>query len=457
MRLSRNVLECSLGFLALVAVLTGCQHGSGRMALHCKQKSTVVAPQMAFVGGLVPHPAQIDVGAGTITLSQSLEIAGGAIKAPPVAQQLDGYRQFEEASDAYLKQLALIEQLVSRSRAMLETPPDAESSKVAAMNAAEMVDFVEKTLESLTEQSSPLDSLKRELELTVPEQAKSSFFMDLDTLHDQMAVELVNWQDSISQLERDVDPEITNQKIQAAETVARNIDPVIESLREFLGRQKENRRKNAPADMGYIIDNSSQWLMVCLTRQRVKYHYLYELATHGEAASIVLTADDFVSVVRIQDTALANERSGSDGIVQLAGWTSMAGEVASNELQQISQISGPENVDVPPQRLRIQIRRRGIAEFEDSVFVLPFESRTKWPVSQLQMHDGDQVTVLPDIQSPLVMEQMVGAIVASGLAEGIEVLSTKKPALSQLDRTSLWMREQTANAHKHFGRVVGQE
>lgn len=441
----------------MAVVLSGCQHTSCRVDRHCKGKPTVVLPQTAFVGGLVPHPTQIDVSSGTVTLSQSLEIAGGAIKAPPVAQKLEGSVQFEEASDAYLKQVALIQEFVDRTIGDLETSPDGTPGRVATFNGPkEMTDFVEKVLGELTALNFPFDMLKREIELTVPEQARSSFFKQFDTHHDDLAGALEKWQIALGNLEIDVDPQITEQRIQTATSDGKAIELVTQTVRKFLNEQREARWKNAPADMGYIIDNSSQWLTVCLKRQGVKYHFLYELATHGEASCIVLTADDFVSVVRIQDTGLANERPSSNGVIQLTGWTSMAGEISSNELRQISQISGPDNVDVPTQRLRIQIRRRGIAEFEDSVFVLPFESRTKWPVSQFQLHDGDQVTVMPDIQSPLVMEQMVGAIVASGLAEGIQVASTKKPSVSHRDKASMWMRDKKANAQARFGRVIGQ-
>lgn len=195
-------------------------------------------------------------------------------------------------------------------------------------------------------------------------------------------------------------------------------------------------------------------LLVCLKRDDVRYYYAYELVTAGEASGLSLVDGDFISLIDVHDTLLASARGNDDGTVELAGWTPNPGRFPVAELRTLGQVRGPENLDISTTRLRMVIRRTHIGDSIPSVFILPFEQTQQPGFRDFQVHPGDIISLMPDIQTPLVMDNLVGALVAEGIADRLQVQVTKRPKVSRLDRHSISKRGRMAQIRGVAGKTL---
>jgi len=391
------------------AVLTACQFSIGCQHLHCFKKAPPEEPTApVHVSGHVRTPGPVSVEDGPLTLSESINRAGGAESPLAVPAPRERFGKVVRALDALIRELEAVEDFAR------DYPADPDIRALFA--------FKEKISEKRAEAGLVIGDLAIDEPLKKPllKLIESDYTATVKALDDLA-------------LARPADEASASQ--------------AVEQIREFIdaltSRRTELQQTDQLQSSLLVPGTTTAPMLVCLKRDGQRRFYEFGIATRGEAAGLPLLPGDSVTVLRYDETALANPRPQNGGGIVLTGWTEAQGAIAIDALQRISQVqkSTSLRVDVPDSRLRIQIIRRSIGDDQPVMFILPYEARLQQPLRTFELHPGDRVSIIPDIQVPLVMEQMVGTIVASGLATQLELIHQKKPMVSPMDRASLWLRE----------------
>lgn len=380
--------------LGLLLALSGCRHLPG----HHKHSSDP-APRPIRVSGHVRNPITIPESDDPVTLSESIGRAGGIESPLAVPAPRARFGDVVRALDRVIRDLE-------------------ELDKIAAgYHLNEDEDLLSAAEERLREGRRAAQEAIDDLPAGTESRPILIRLIDRD---------YVDTLEQITELYDTITPE---QSAATSESI-RSFIKALTTRRSELN-QTDNLRSSLLTPAQPRID-----MLVCLSRDGIRRYYDASLALRAEASHVQLQPGDEVTVLRYDETPLANPRPRSQGAVRLAGWAEGQGFVDLNLIRRVSQIETSPNLraDVPTSRLRIQVTRKSLGETGKSVFVLPFEQRKEEPLRSLELHPGDEIAVVPDLQAPLVMDQLIGSIVASNFTKRLaEVQQQQQPGLPSIE------------------------